>query len=472
MDSKTLVLGLDACSWELLEKGISENQVSTIESHIEQGYTADLESTIPAATCPAWKTMTTGKNPGRLNVFTTRVGAWGGYRRAALQSDFRAADYWDYLNKYANKTTSILNVPNTYEPRPLDGVMVAGRGIPRQGEFHVYPESEQHRLEELGYQPFTIFSEDLKIDAEATHKTVCNYVDGQMRTVEAHLEDHDLVQLSILVTDTYQHEWLNGQKTLELYSYIDDHLANLEDKFDDLNVVIVSDHGMTEGPDKVIWINRWLKERGWLITETSEAANGGITSESKSLGTYIRSVYDRFPAGVQKSIEAGLDTVGIRDTLSEKIPQDHNNYDINWEQTDAVQFTGGIRVRNRDDKLAEEIQSAFEEDFGHLYPDDLEPLLHRTEVWSGEYVDSEYATDLVKNPRLRRHVRTRRKRSDQVVTPFDPEEIARSVRRLYENPELRRRMGEAGRERARDQFSAERYVSDVRDFYLELMENE
>jgi predicted AlkP superfamily phosphohydrolase/phosphomutase len=297
--------------------------------------------------------------------------------------------------------------------------MVAGRGIPRQGEFHVYPESEQRRLEKLGYQPFTVFSNDLRVDAEAADKTVRNYVDGQMRTVEAHLEEHDLVQLSILVTDTYQHEWLNGQETLELYSYIDRHLGNLEDIFDDLNVVIVSDHGMTTGPDKVIWVNRWLKERGWLVTRTSEE----VGSERKSLGTRIRSVYDRLPRGVKESIEAGLDEVEIRETLSQKVPQEDNRYNIDWEQTEAVVFTGGIRVRDRDPELAEEIQSAFEEDFGHLYPDDLKPFLHRTEAWSGEYVDSKYAPDLVKNPKLKRHVRTRRKQSDQVVTPFDPDEI-------------------------------------------------
>lgn len=56
-----------------------------------------------------------------------------------------------------------------------------------------------------------------------------------------------------------------------------------------------------------------------------------------------------------------------------------------------------------------------------------------------------------------------------LVEPFRPDELARSLDRLYRDPSLRRRLGEASRARAETHFSSSRYVDDVASLYLELM---
>lgn len=51
----------------------------------------------------------------------------------------------------------------------------------------------------------------------------------------------------------------------------------------------------------------------------------------------------------------------------------------------------------------------------------------------------------------------------------EPEAIAAAVTRLYEQPELREAMGMAGRARAMERFSAQRYVRDVEALYYQLL---
>ncbi|MFP4601150.1 MAG: glycosyltransferase [Persicimonas sp.] len=56
-----------------------------------------------------------------------------------------------------------------------------------------------------------------------------------------------------------------------------------------------------------------------------------------------------------------------------------------------------------------------------------------------------------------------------LVEPFDPKQAADALKRLYKYPELRQRMGEAGRTRARAKYSAQRYAKDVETMYDELV---
>ena len=57
-----------------------------------------------------------------------------------------------------------------------------------------------------------------------------------------------------------------------------------------------------------------------------------------------------------------------------------------------------------------------------------------------------------------------------LVPPRDVEAMAAALRRMLTDEALRRRMGQAGKERADREFSAERYVADVRALYERVLE--
>lgn len=55
-----------------------------------------------------------------------------------------------------------------------------------------------------------------------------------------------------------------------------------------------------------------------------------------------------------------------------------------------------------------------------------------------------------------------------LTRPGDPEHLATALEQLLADPAGRRRMGEAGRARVREQFSQERLLRDIRELYAEL----
>jgi glycosyltransferase involved in cell wall biosynthesis len=57
-----------------------------------------------------------------------------------------------------------------------------------------------------------------------------------------------------------------------------------------------------------------------------------------------------------------------------------------------------------------------------------------------------------------------------LVEPRDTEAAAERLVELARDPELRARMGEAGRSSARERYSVERLVDDVDRLYRELLE--
>jgi glycosyltransferase involved in cell wall biosynthesis len=56
-----------------------------------------------------------------------------------------------------------------------------------------------------------------------------------------------------------------------------------------------------------------------------------------------------------------------------------------------------------------------------------------------------------------------------LVPPLSPESLAEKIQLLIEQPELRQEMGEKGKQRAFEHFSAERYCREVENLYLELL---
>tara|TARA_R110002050_G_scaffold294375_1_gene452123 strand:- start:53 stop:1186 length:1134 start_codon:yes stop_codon:yes gene_type:complete len=57
-----------------------------------------------------------------------------------------------------------------------------------------------------------------------------------------------------------------------------------------------------------------------------------------------------------------------------------------------------------------------------------------------------------------------------LLPPFSPQEIANKINILIENETLRKDMGEKGKVRALDNYSADRYVNEVEHLYLQLLQ--
>src|SRR5437588_5246170 len=116
----------------------------------EQGCEAVLESKYPPLTPPAWTSLSTGLRPARHGVYdfwTYEEGqAQAGERKAYVQTHRKGGKaIWNILSEYG-KRVLVINVPMTYPPEPINGIMVSGYMTPSSEVDFTYPQSFKEEL--------------------------------------------------------------------------------------------------------------------------------------------------------------------------------------------------------------------------------------------------------------------------------------------------------------------------------------
>ena len=67
---KVAVIGLDGVSWEIMDSIISEGYFNVISEILDKSLKADLISTDPPCTPPAWTSIASGVNPGKHGIYS------------------------------------------------------------------------------------------------------------------------------------------------------------------------------------------------------------------------------------------------------------------------------------------------------------------------------------------------------------------------------------------------------------------
>lgn len=66
---KTLILGLDGGTFEIIDPLIKQNKLPNLSYLIKNGCHGILKSTIHPITAPAWTSFMTGVNPGKHGIY-------------------------------------------------------------------------------------------------------------------------------------------------------------------------------------------------------------------------------------------------------------------------------------------------------------------------------------------------------------------------------------------------------------------
>lgn len=67
---KIAVIGLDGVSWKIMDSIINEDYFNVISEVLDNSLKADLISTLPPITPPAWTSIATGVNPGKHGIYS------------------------------------------------------------------------------------------------------------------------------------------------------------------------------------------------------------------------------------------------------------------------------------------------------------------------------------------------------------------------------------------------------------------
>ena len=276
---RVLVLGFDGFTPELAFGWAREGLLPHLGYLMGLGAWGSLRSVVHPITPAAWTSMITGTNPGRHGIYDFGARCTDSYRlRLTTSLDNRVPDMFEILSRNG-KTVGSVNIPLSFPPRPVRGLMVTGMHTPRL-ELGCYPEALAGEIRRV--------VPEYMIDAMSY-----NYDDRQrflehaygMLEARAELAHHlwsnyplDLLFVVFVAADRIQHalwrESFPGGKpssdgegegeVYKVYRALDDVLGSfVYDLRDDDVLFVVSDHGF--GPlYKDVFIDRYLEAAGLL----------------------------------------------------------------------------------------------------------------------------------------------------------------------------------------------------------------
>ncbi len=339
---KILVIGLDGATWTLLRPLTQDGKMPCLKRMMAKASSGVMLSTFPAVSAAAWTSITTGKNPGKHGVFDfVKVGKR--FRQSLCSSKSKMTnEVWDYLDG-----SIVANVPLTYPPKRVSGMMISGMDTPSVKSEFTYPRSLRNDILsripgysiELDWQDYEGKEDEFYQDIqEVTEQKIDLF--WYLFSLK-----WNLLFFVLTETDRIQHLLWGSERLTEYYVRIDRFLMNVmkEVSKKDIVLVLLSDHGF-QSVEKTLYVNTVLRKLGQAGTKDLRFGRwleaGGITKER--LWELLRQV-----GLIQAYNNLSPDILHVLRTL---VPGKSNiEYDFDLEKTEAVMIGyGGIYLSKED----------------------------------------------------------------------------------------------------------------------------
>lgn len=285
---RVLVIGLDGATFNIIEPLVAQGRLPTLARLMREGTHAPLRSTIQPSSEQAWASFMTGVQNGKHGVFSFVRRQPGSYEFEYINGrDVRAPALWDILSARGRPTITI-NVPMTYPPHPVNGVLIGGLMSPGEHSRFTYPNGMYEELcRAVGGYIIDVDIERGDLAPEEEERMVEQvYEMTRLRTAAtlhlAHTRPWDLLTVVYGSPDRVSHKFWKymdpthplytaegaarfGQVIPRVYEAMDAAIAELlADLADEqTTVLILSDHGF--GPTRqAIYLNKWLAQHGYL----------------------------------------------------------------------------------------------------------------------------------------------------------------------------------------------------------------
>jgi predicted AlkP superfamily phosphohydrolase/phosphomutase len=257
------LIGLDGASFDKIKSFRAQGELPTFAKFMKNGCTGTMTTTIPPASAPAWASLVTGMNPGKHGIFffTTLDG------HVVFSDKIAGKTMWDIIGSSGKKVV-ILNMPMSYPPYAVNGIMVSGFPCP-YNSLRVHPPELTNELDRAipdyqvdvshmkpnyeGLDPLWFFNEICSITQKRLEMTL-------------YLMTHypwDFFAVVFTGLDRIQHVFWDDQAYLLKYYKLLDSVLEQIDYANDAITFVVSDHGF-EPCNKIFGVNNWLEQHGFL----------------------------------------------------------------------------------------------------------------------------------------------------------------------------------------------------------------
>lgn len=280
--NKLLVFGLD-CAEPSLVFDRWRDELPTLRSLMDGGVWGKLRSTVPPITVPAWTCMMTSQDPGQLGLYGFRNRKSYGYEDlyTANASYVKAKTVWNHLSRH-RMASLVFGVPQTYPPKPLNGILVASFMTPSKDHQFTYPDEIKAELDRVADGDYIIDVDDFRTDdKDRLLADIYRMTERRFKAFRHFLRKDDF-RFAIVVEmgiDRIHHGFWRFcdpahrlyqpgnpyQRVIrDYYRAVDTALGEtIEAAGDDWSVMVVSDHG-AKTMRGAICINEWLQRQGYL----------------------------------------------------------------------------------------------------------------------------------------------------------------------------------------------------------------
>jgi predicted AlkP superfamily phosphohydrolase/phosphomutase len=348
MKRRVLVIGLDCAAPELVFDQFRDD-LPTITGLIERSLHGRLESAIPPITVPAWASMMTSKDPGRLGFYGFRNRVDRSYSKMSIVNSHmvREPAVWDIVSRAGGKVV-VMGVPPAYPPKPVNGIAVGCFLTPTIESNYTYPANLKWEIKDT-VGDYMVDVPDFRTEQKARLLSDIYRMTEKRFALARHFMDTrewDFFHLVEMGTDRIHHGFWHymdpdhpkfepgvfTNAIREYYKAVDGEIATLLARVDDdTTVLIVSDHG-AKGMDGGVCINEWLIREGLLTIKARPSETVPLeqcdvdwdrTVAWASGGYYSRvflNVAGREPQGIVQDYDVTLRVLKAR---IEAIPDPH-----------------------------------------------------------------------------------------------------------------------------------------------------
>lgn len=279
---KVMLLGLDGMTLSVVKPYIEAGLLPNFKRIMDEGSFGVLRSTIPPVSGPAWVSLACGKNPGKHGIFEFRKR--DGYKTKLVTKNTSpyAEPIWKILSRN-KKNVAVINVPFTYPPDKVNGIMISGLMTPPNKDVDfTYPHTIKEDLlklvpdYQLQFLRKTLFSRNKNKLIKEVLKTT-----QDVRTLTNHFLQKNSWDLFFVVhagPDRLQHflwhEVISmDAECVDCYKLFDDALGDILERMDDDTVLfVVSDHGFI-ATNKIFYLTTFLNKAGLLGTRQRKWIN-------------------------------------------------------------------------------------------------------------------------------------------------------------------------------------------------------